>query len=52
MGYQPTAPASQNRLRVVFEFHFEADEFADQNCVPGLEVWRDNRHRWSVSPPC
>lgn len=50
MGYQPTAPASQNRLRVVCSLRYEADEFARLNSVPDLEVWRDNLGRWSVSP--
>jgi hypothetical protein len=53
MGYQPTSPASQPRLRVTWEFHFEADEFADHahhfTLLP-MDVWRDNRGRWSVSP--
>jgi len=53
MGYQPTSPASEPRLRVVMQFHFEADEFADHahhfTRIP-MEVWRDQRGRWSVSP--
>ncbi len=53
MGFQPTSPASQPRLRVVTGFHFEADELADQaqhfTRIP-MTVWRDNRGRWSVSP--
>lgn len=52
MGAQPTSPASQPRLRVVFGFHFEADDFVVWSTsfakVP-LDVWRDNRGRWSVS---
>lgn len=53
MGYQPTAPASQPRLRVTWDFRFEADEFAEQAqffTQITMTVWRDNRGRWSVSP--
>lgn len=53
MGYQPTAPASQNRLRVTWDFHFEADEFAAHaehfTKIP-MEVWIDIQGRWAVSP--
>lgn len=50
MGYQPTSPAFQPRLRVTWDLHWEADTFVKQNMTPGLEVWRDNKGRWSVSP--
>jgi hypothetical protein len=51
MGFQPISPASEPRLRVVMQFHFEADQFAGyaEHFEP-MEVWRDQRGRWSVSP--
>jgi hypothetical protein len=53
MGYQPTSPASDPRLRVVMPLHFDADQFADHAehfTRRPMEVWRDKQGRWSVSP--
>ena len=50
MGYQPVSTASQPRLRLTFDLRFHADEFIRLSMTPDLQVWRDNRGRWSVSP--
>lgn len=53
MGFQPTSTASEPRLRVVMMLRFEADEFASRAehfTRQPMEVWRDERGRWSVSP--
>jgi hypothetical protein len=52
MGYNPISPASQPRLRIVWDLHVDADEFADNaHCSTRqpMQVWRDDKGRWSVS---
>jgi len=53
MGYQPFSPASEPRLRVIVDFRFRAEQFAEAaeelTKIP-MEVWRDRAGHWSVSP--